>query len=100
MYESVLPHKKANQDWIRLDSETSGGTRKSFGFFKHQGRVSKVDADTRFESLKLALFALEAGKDPFAQKPTSCSAVRMCLVLDAGVDPNHKSGPKYLYICS
>ncbi|HEV7503978.1 MAG TPA: hypothetical protein VGS07_03630 [Thermoanaerobaculia bacterium] len=44
----VLP-KAGSQE--RLDGLESGGNRKVFGRFKHQGRAWKVHGDTRIERI-------------------------------------------------
>ena len=68
--EAVLPLKKANHAWIRLDGKLKGNTRIFFGSFMYQDRKWKVAGDTQFEKLALAFAEIEKGNDPFVIKHT------------------------------
>jgi len=96
MRECVLPSKKHPDD-IRLDGELTGGKRRAFGYFRHNEREWKVDEDTRYLPLLLALEAFERDEDPFVESVTS-SGKGTCLSLNAQLAKRQKSRHKYLYI--
>jgi hypothetical protein len=98
LMSSVKDLERKHPTWIRLDGQTEGSSQRAFACFRHQGKLWKVDEDTRFEPLNLAYDAEEAGLDPFVPRPTSRSKSRTCLELKDDIRSRQKSKPKYLYI--
>jgi hypothetical protein len=66
----VLPLQDVHPDHVRLDGETTGGSRVVAGRFLHNGQVWVVHADTHFEPLAIAYAAAVAGRDPFVEEDT------------------------------
>jgi hypothetical protein len=101
-FSSFMTHVKnlerEHPDWTRLDGETEGNSRKAFAYFRRDNKLWKVDEDTHFEPLNLALDAEREGEDPFDQRPTSRSTKRFCLELKSKIRSRQKSRAKYLYI--
>jgi hypothetical protein len=99
MRSCVLPHQKEHPNDIRLDGDRTGGKRKAFGFFRHHGHEWKVDEDTHYEPLLLALSVAEDGGDPFVESDTVSGKGR-CLSLAGELAARQQTGHKYLYIYS
>lgn len=70
MEKEALRRQAANPDHVRLDGQLSGGNLAEFCQFVHLGRLWRINADTRYEPLKLAYHALKAGSDPFKDAAT------------------------------
>ncbi|MNE17334.1 hypothetical protein D3C80_1103100 [compost metagenome] len=91
MDKSVIPHGKQNKDWERLDGCTSGGSRKPFGYFKHQNCIWKVDEDTTFEKLMIAYNSImDHNIDPFEASPAKRPSLNLIESL--------RTNPKKIYI--
>jgi len=88
----VLPKGDSQE---RLDGLKSGGNRKVFGRFRHQGRVWEVNGDTRIKRVVCAYKAIEAGKfsDPLVLEH---SKSRDCLNLVK--DIRNPKKPKHFYV--
>ncbi|MBD1397680.1 hypothetical protein H9Q13_10935 [Pontibacter sp. JH31] len=84
--KAVLPLKKENPDWQRLDGGV-GGNRSPFAYFRHNEKVWRVNSDTRFAPLLKAKHAIDSGQNPF--KPVKN---RLELI------PELASKPKHIYV--
>ena len=71
MESTVLPHRDAHPDWLRLDGAPSGGNWEVFGRFRLDDRVWRVHSDSHLRPLLAALEAIRAGEsNPFVVAPT------------------------------
>ena len=99
MNDCVLPHRQKHLNDIRLDGERTGGKRKAFAHFVHNGREWKVDEDTHYEPLEIALSVAEAGQDPFVESNTATGKTQ-CLSLKSELRKRQSTAFKHLYIYS
>jgi hypothetical protein len=61
--EVILPLRMiAHPDDLRVDGGATEGNRQVVGQFRHNGAVWKVNADTHFEPLLIAITAAEGGR--------------------------------------
>jgi hypothetical protein len=92
----VIPQRALDPSKVRFDgwSPGSGGNREIAGRFRHQGKVWKMHADTRFEPLFTAYEEIKKGRqDPFVEMTTQGErGTRLVLREDLW------TGFRYLYI--
>jgi hypothetical protein len=93
----VLPLKKRNPSWCRLDGEMTGSNRNVVARFKHLDRVWGVHGDTRIDLILRAYDAVVSGKvqDPFVVQRTAKN-VRDCLDLTPQLKLPRQ--PKHFYV--
>lgn len=91
--ELVIPLKKKNPEFIRLDGKITGSTRNPAAYFMYKSNKWKVDADTYLDRLTIAFDKMEAGEDPFLIKPT-LNKKGECLIIK---DESLKNKKFYVY---
>lgn len=91
--ENILPFRKLNSTWIRLDGQNSGGNRQVYAFFSYKGKIWKIHSDTHFEELLKAYKDIQNGNDPFIITTTR-KVNNECLELK----PELANSPKHIYI--
>jgi hypothetical protein len=94
----VIPRRALDPSKARFDgwSPGSGGNREIAGRFRHQGKVWKMHADTRFEPLFKAYEEVKRmHKDPFVVTTTQRDRGTRLVLRD-----DLWTGFKYLYIYS
>ncbi|MFY9820388.1 MAG: hypothetical protein WAM82_03345 [Thermoanaerobaculia bacterium] len=88
--EAEVLHRADSQG--RLDGLKSGGNRKVFGRFKHQGRTWKVHGDTKIERVLRAYQAMKGGRftDALAAEPGKMGySLNLVKVIRKPKEPKH-----------
>ena len=100
--QAVEYHRAANPDWVRLNGRATGGDQNAWGYFHHDGRKWKVDADSNFLPILLALAHWRrTGENPFriehADKRDQLVVIEVVREELYRHDPRYQRN-KYLYI--
>jgi hypothetical protein len=69
-FQLVIPLKKLNPSYFRLDGRLEGSYRKTVAYFLYQDVKCKIDADTYLDKLDMAYEKLKISDEPFLQKWT------------------------------
>lgn len=87
----VMPLKKNNPTWLRVDGGIIGGNPGVFGYFLYKGKKWRINLDTRIEQIDKAYKSISQGVYPFVIQNAKKSK---CLVLKEEL----ASRPKHIYI--
>ncbi|MEZ4908537.1 MAG: hypothetical protein R2771_13060 [Saprospiraceae bacterium] len=91
----VIPIKKNNPEWIRIDGQTQKGNRSVFAYFNYKGNKWRINSDTHIDKLMKAYYCFIKGDDPFIEIPTR-NLSNKCLVLKDEIENRNKH--IYIYL--
>lgn len=77
--------------FFRLDGRDKGSSRWPNAFFRYDGKLWKVDEDTRIEKIRQAYDFLSTGEDPFLITSTVGNKNKCLIIKD-------DTGPRYFYV--
>ncbi|HTK18225.1 MAG TPA: hypothetical protein VL442_01865 [Mucilaginibacter sp.] len=85
--QHVTPIRK--KGFERLDGRDKGGSRWPNAFFRYDGKLWKVDEDTRIEKLDEAYRQLTSGQDPFLVTSTLGDKNKCLVIKGQPIRPRH-----------
>ena len=91
MRQKVIPLRRNNPLWQRVDGDKGESGVKIFALFEYNNSIWRVNNDTRFSELEKAFNLIQKGLDPFVKKKTKKG---YCLALIK----EFAKKPKHLYI--